>query len=206
MNRFLKAALAAATLALALGSVSAWAANLSFTGTLGGDNDVQFFTFTLAADSDVTLRTWSYAGGINAAGSAISPGGFDPIVHVFFGTGAGALLIGINDDGLGVAIDPATGEAFDSLLELFSLPAGTYTVALTEFANFAIGPTLGDGFLGSGVTGFDRRTSAWALDILGVGKAASIPEPGTLALALLALAAVGARFRTTRAVPVHIDG
>ncbi len=196
MKRFLKAALAAVV--LAAGSASALAANLSFSGNLAGDNDVQLFSFTLAADSDVTLRTWSYAGGTNAAGSLIGAGGFDPIVSLFSGTGGTAVLIGANDDGVGVDVDPTTGFAFDSLLEVSSLPSGTYTVALTQFANFANGPSLDDGFDSGGNSGFDGRTSAWALDILSVDTAISIPAPGTLALAVLALAAVGTRASAVR--------
>lgn len=192
MNRFLNTALAAAV--LAAGSASALAANVSFTGNLAGVDDVQYFTFELAASSDVVLRTWSYAGGMNAAGSSITGGGFDTLVSLFSGVGAGAILIGANDDGIGVATDPGTGQAHDALLESFGLTAGSYTVALTQFANFANGPTLGDGFLGGGNAGFDGRSKAWALDIMGVDSAAA-PLPGTLALALLGLAALGVRPR-----------
>lgn len=187
MKHFLRAGLSAAVLATAC--ASAQAANVSFSGNLAGDNAVQLFTFTLAANSNVSLRTWSYAGGSNAAGSLIAAGGFDTIVSLFSGLGNAAVLIGDNDDGLGVAIDPATGDAFDSLLDLSPLLAGTYTVALTQFANFANGPTLGDGFLGAGNPGFDGRSSAWALDILGVSSAAVVPEPATLALVMLGLVA-----------------
>jgi hypothetical protein len=198
MKQFLKAVIAAAILATS--SVSALAANFSFSGNLAGDNDVAFLAFTLASPSDVTLRTWSYAGGTNAAGDLIAAGGFDPIVSLFYGTGGPALLIGANDDGLGVPIDPGTGFAYDSLLESFALPAGMYTVALSQFANFANGPTLGDGFLGAGNFNFDGRTSAWALDILGADSA-SVPLPGTLALLMLGLAAA----RVTRRRPPRID-
>jgi len=192
MKRFLGAAIAAAVLATS--SVSALADDFSFSGTLADDNDVALFSFTLASPSDVTLSTLSYAGGTNAAGDLIAPGGFDPIVSLFFGAGSSALLIDANDDGIGVPIDPGPGSAFDALLESFSLPAGVYTAALSQVANFANGPTLGDGFLGAGNPGFDGRTSAWALDILGVDSAAAIPTvavpvPGTLALCLLGLAA-----------------
>ena len=192
LKRFLKAVPAAAVLMAS--SASVLSATVSYTGTLADENDVAFFSFTLAGPSDVTLRTWSYAGGTSAAGTVIVAGGFDPIVSLFFGTGGGALLIGANDDGLGVAVDPATGFAFDSLLESFALPVGTYTVALTQFANFANGPTLGDGFLGAGIPGFDGRTNAWALDI-SVGAPAGVPEPTALMLAVLGLAAVGAARR-----------
>lgn len=200
MKRYLTAALAATVLALGslAGSASAWAANVSFTGSLEADNDVKLFSFTLAADGDIAVRTWSYAGGINAAGALIGAGGFDAVVSLFFGSGNDALLIGTNDDGLGVAIDPATGEAHDALLEFGGLSAGTYTVSLSQFANLANGPTLGDGFLGAGATGFDGRSSAWALDILSVDSAAQIPVPTTLALALFGLAAVGTRRTAAR--------
>lgn len=199
IRRALKSALAA--LSLTCACVAVPAANLSFTGALGGDNDVQLFSFTLAADGDIALRTWSYAGGTNAAGAAIPAGGFDTVVSLFTGSGASALLIGANDDGVGVATDPATGFARDALLEVFALAAGEYTVALTQFANFANGPTLGDGFLGAGDPAFNGRSSAWALDILGVDAAHVIAEPAALVLAMFALgaaAAATARRRTAR--------
>lgn len=190
IRRALKSALAALSLTCACAAVPA--ANLSFTGALVGDNDVQLFSFTLAADADVALRTWSYAGGTNAAGAVIPAGGFDTVVSLFSGSGASALLIGANDDGFGVAADPATGSAHDALLEVFALPAGEYTVALTQFANLANGPTLGDGFLGAGEPGFNGRSSAWALDILGVDAARVIAEPAALVLAMFALGAAAA--------------
>jgi len=194
MKRFLRAAIAAAVLATS--SVSAPAADFSFSGTLAGDNDVALFSFTLASTSDVTLRTFSYAGGTNATGGVVAAGGFDPIVSVFFGAGSSALLIFANDDGLGAPVDPSTGLAFDALIDSLTLPAALYTVALSQVANFANGPTLGDGFLGAGNPNFDGRASAWALDILGVDSAVAIPAvvipvPGTLALCMLGLAAAG---------------
>ncbi|MBI3368480.1 MAG: DVUA0089 family protein, partial [Burkholderiales bacterium] len=85
MKQFLKAAVAATV--LAWGGASALAANLSFTGNLAGDNAVQLFSFKLTSTTDVTLRTWSYAGGSNAAGSAIGAGGFDAVLALFSGSG-----------------------------------------------------------------------------------------------------------------------
>jgi hypothetical protein len=179
MQRSLKATVVAAVLA-AVGA-SALAANISFTGNLAGDNGVQLFSFSLAVDADVTLRTLSYAGGVNAAGTLIDAGGFDPVIALFDGSGGGAILFNGDDD---------SGPGLDALLQLTPLLVGTYTVALSQVANFANGPTLGDGFLGFGNPGFDGRSSAWALDILGVDSASAVPEPTTLALMLLGVAVV----------------
>ena len=64
------------------------ATDFSFTGNFTNDNDVALFDFTVGASSpDVILRTWSYAGGTNAAGQVIAEGGFDPILAVFDSTG-----------------------------------------------------------------------------------------------------------------------
>lgn len=183
MKQTLKASLAAGV--LALGSLATQAAPVSFTGNLASDNNVQLFSFTLAADADVSLRTWSHGGGLNAAGNLIAAGGFDPIVSLFFGSGGLALLFDANDDGIGLG-------SGDALLERFALQSGTYTVALSQAANFAIGPLLEDGFLGAGNPGFGGRSSAWALDILGASSASPIPEPSTFALALISLAALAA--------------
>src|SRR5215510_14265065 len=91
----------------------ATADNFSFTGTFTQDDNVQLFNFSIGAPSSgVILRTWSYAGGVNAAGATIARGGFDPILALFNAT-TGA-LIGQNDDGGGlVPADSGTGATFD---------------------------------------------------------------------------------------------
>ena len=120
--------------------------NYSFTGNLANDDQVQFFTFSVAAPSTVVLRTWSYAGGTNAAGQLIAAGGFDPILALFDGSG---LRINQNDDGGGaVAADPVTGTHYDTYLSSV-LGAGNYTVSVSQYANFA-GSSLSDPFPGSG--------------------------------------------------------
>lgn len=146
--------------------------DFSFTGNLTHDDDVALFEFSLSATATVTLRTWSYAGGTNADGDIIPSGGFDPILALFDSTG---LLIGENDDGTGVPSDPDTGSAYDTLLEVVDLPAGTYTVSVAQYSNFAIGPNLSDGFEGSGQTNFDGRTSFWAFDVQGADAAVGPP-------------------------------
>jgi hypothetical protein len=181
-------------LALLVFSAVSRADNYSFTGNLTGINDVQSFTFSVGAGSNVVLRTWSYAGGTNAAGTFIPSGGFDPILALFQGLGPTAQYIGQNDDGGGnVPADPVTGAHFDTYLAVNNLVPGDYTVTIQDYANFANGPTLGDGFSGHGVTGGifmdvtgHDRDSHWAFDVLGVESAQSqpgvTPEPSTYLL------------------------
>jgi len=58
-------------------------------------------------------------------------------------------LVSNDDGGVNVAEDSVTGNHSDSYLQEF-LAAGSYQIALTESANYANGPTLGDGFVFDG--------------------------------------------------------
>jgi len=190
---------------LALSSAAAHADNFSFTGNFNNINDVQLFTFTVGASSNVVLRTWSYAGGVNAQGQTIAAGGFDPILALFQGTGATATFIDENDDGDDSAVpaDPITGAHYDTYLAVNNLTPGVYTVSIMDFDNHAVGSTLGAGFTGGALpdsyctgsgtycdfTGHSRA-SHWAFDVLGVESATTpdqpptspVPEPSTIAL------------------------
>jgi hypothetical protein len=185
----------AAIVAVGFVTGGAHATDFSFIGNFTNDDQVQEFNFAVAeAAADVTLRTWSYAGGTNAAGDEIAHGGFDPIVALFdASTGA---LIDQNDDG-GLVTDPVSGAAYDSFL-MQNLDAGNYTATVTQYASFANGPLLTDGFDGSGQTNFGSRDSHWAFDVLNVGSASvgasyisPIPEPESYALLLAGLGLVG---------------
>jgi len=118
--------------------------SFSFTGSFSQDTDQREVFFTLPAAGNVLLRTFSYAGGVNGAGTTIPRGGFDPTLSLFDSTGR---LVGSNQDGgCGVvAADAVTGMCWDSYL-IVALPAGTYSVVLTQSTNTANGPTLQDGF------------------------------------------------------------
>ena len=129
-------------------------------------NDVLQFNFTVTAELEITLRTYSYAGGTNAAGQTITSGGFDPILALF--NAAGLLIDQDDDGGSNVPADPTTGSHYDTFLQAL-LPAGTYTVAVSAFSNFANGPTLADGFEGGG--GLNGRTPDFAFDVLGADTA-----------------------------------
>ena len=114
-----------------------FADDFSFTGNFTSDDNAAYFVFTLGSSSSVTLRTLGYAGGVNAVGTTIGRGGFDPILSLFAGTGPNALLIGLNNDGTcgDVGQDSVTSACWDSYLSMPGLVAGTYTVVLTQSDN-----------------------------------------------------------------------
>jgi hypothetical protein len=198
------------TLAFCLSVGVASAGNLSFTGIFTQDDQLELFQFT-APSASLVVRTWGYAGGTNANGQLIAPGGFDPILSVFDATGgllSSSPIVDTNNDGAGVDSDPTTGNAFDSLLALNSLSAGgTYVLVLSQNDNLP-GATYGDGFSQAGAGNFTatefgcggtapfcdntpaQRNGSWAVDILNVRSAADItnngggtaPEPGSMLL------------------------
>lgn len=212
LSTFRLKALAAGFAVVAFGLVSqAHADNFSFTGNLTSDDDVQLFHFSVGSSSTVTLRTWSYAGGTNAAGNIIARGGFDPILALFDASGT---QIDHNDDGgCGtVTADALTSQCYDTYLQ-DTLAAGNYTVSVMEYDNFPNG-NLSAGFERSGQGNFTAnfdcpdnqpafndvsgvhgcgRDSHWAFDILGVnaatqegggdgGQGNGVPEPASALL------------------------
>lgn len=212
---------AAAFTAVIACSTVAQAANVSFTGMFTQDDNVQLFNFSLGAAATVSIRTLSYAGGTNAAGSVIPAGGFDPSLTLFSTIGA---LITQNDDGLGAVDDPRTFAAYDALISR-ALQPGMYTVSLAQSGNFARGPGLSNGFLRAGqgnytsgasfdpscagatrfcdVSGFspaNQRTGFFAVDFLNVDRAslgaagggvAVVPVPAALPLLAAGLGLLG---------------
>ena len=173
------------------------AANLSYTGTMAHDNDVLLFNFSVGAQSTVGLRTWSYAGGTNAAGQAIARGGFDPIMELFNSAG---MLIDQQDDGecKKVAADAVSHQCWDINFTI-NLAPGNYTASIQQWNNYSVSENLADGFYYQVIepdqhfrNGFvddasTQRNGSWAFDILNVNPAAlpapaDVPEPGSLAL------------------------
>ena len=69
------------------------AENISYTGTLATSESTFETTFNVGATGPVTIQTWGFGGGINAAGSGISAGGFDPLVTLFSGTSPNAAIV-----------------------------------------------------------------------------------------------------------------
>jgi hypothetical protein len=209
---------AAAFALFSLASItSASAATFSFVGSFDSDDNVQLFNFTVGAPSMVTLRSLSYAGGTNGAGTLISSGGFDPILALFDGSGT---LIGQNDDGAGAPVDLTTGRAYDTIYSAL-LAAGNYVVSVMQYNSFAVGPSLANGFSRDGQGNFtgpayncsqgffcdvgaNNRNANWAFDIEGVESASvsDVPVPAALPLmaAGLGMLGLGARRKMKKTV------
>lgn len=188
-------------LLVAVSVFPATAANISYEGSFLQDDNLQFFTFTVGSTSTVTFLTHSYGGGVNAAGSTIARGGFDPILSLFAGNlqPDGALL-GANNDGTCGPLqqDAVTNACWDSLFTL-ELTTGVYTLVLSQSDNSAFGPTFGDGFSRDGQGNFtgpafigqpgsfwdqnpNQRDGHWAVDILNVDSPVVVPEPSSALL------------------------
>ena len=188
---FKKAIFVAALLAAA---APAAAVNFSFTGTLPTAGTVQFFNFSVGAASNVTLRSYSWGGGSNAAGTVISNGGFDPILAVFDLNGG--LLVGQQDDAGCCTVTPDLGVYYDTLLTV-ALAPGNYRASIAVFPNFANGPNLSNGF--SGANSFNGRSANWAFDVLNVERASSfVPEPASWAMLIAGFGLTGAAMRRRR--------
>jgi hypothetical protein len=140
------------------------AEGVSCTGTLDTAEDVFLQTFTLGGASTITVQTYGFGGGTNAAGTAVSAGGFDSLVALFSApvTNANILMSGgnplISGDSVGlfypgcppagkVMVGTISGICGDNLLTA-ALGPGLYTLLLSDsnFQPLAVNPGLAGPF------------------------------------------------------------
>jgi len=164
------------------------ALDFDFSGTITSHNDVLLFSFTTTATT-VTLFSSSW-----------DDGGFDPILGLWDSAGN---LIQVQDDGHnsgstlsnGVLYDHGSWDSYYSQL----LPAGSYTISLSTYANFPLSSLLSGGFqydsqtpipIASWSQPFNGvRTGNYEFHLLNVTTATgpSVPEPSSLFLLVLGL-------------------
>jgi hypothetical protein len=174
--------------------LSAQASSFSYQGIFTGDDQIQLIDFSLSAGAVVQIASLGYGGGTNATGALIPPGGFDTFFTLFAGDGS---QITTNDDaGCAHGNNPFGNGCLDAWIAE-SLPAGNFTLALTQSGNEPAG-ALSDGFTQQGQGNFtcppgfcdvfgEQLNGHWAVDILGANPVSSAPEPATFLLAGLSL-------------------
>lgn len=184
----------------------------SYTGNFGSPETAAYTTATLTSTGTITLQTYGFGGGADAAGTTIAPGGFDPFVGLFYGTGMDAPFVAGTSDILGnytpgcppagtVTVGTVAGQCGDVTLTVSGLPAGTYTVMLTDAgylpaAVFETNGTLADGFIDLTGGVFQTCVDAnncntddgdYALDVtVDSGTALVTPEPQSIELVEIA--------------------
>lgn len=144
----------------------------SYVGTLATSESTFETTLTLTSAENVTLQTYGFGGGTNGNGTVIAPGGTDPFLAIFAGTGSGATML---TDGMGnpfgTSLDLGNYDSFvgcgpantvsdfgdttcgDITMTLASLAAGTYTVVLSD-GQYIANAVFDNGTLGEGFSDF----------------------------------------------------
>jgi hypothetical protein len=149
--------------------MSVRATDFDFSGNFFKDNDIATFNFSVAGTSTVTVFSSSWI-----------KGGFDPILAVW---DSSRNLMAEQDDGHNLSggtsngVFYATGD-WDSYYTV-TLAAGSYIATVAEYANFANGTLLSDGFHFDDVphfTSVNNYGGATQLDFNGVR---SNPDPRT---------------------------
>ena len=182
----------------------AQAAPLSFSGTLTSDDQRASLSFSVTTAGPVDLRSWSFGGGVNAAGANVNRGGFAPVVSLFDADGGQSLLAiaGAGDGSCTGNTDSSSGYCWDIDLAI-NLAVGHYIAIITEDDNRPLGADLAAGFSRDGQGNFTgpayrnapgqfilatgaQRDGYWALDLSG-SVAVPVPEPAPLALFALGL-------------------
>jgi hypothetical protein len=185
---------------LALAAGVSHAGTITLQGALSADDGLAVSSFDLLAAGDVEARTWSYNGGSNAAGEAVAPGGFAPVLSLF--DGAGSLVA----TDVGSAHTCALSFCWDASLVYLGATPSHYTLVLSQDGNTPLG-ALADGYAMAGQPHYTsaylgggnpnasfvqidgaQRTGNWALDVTLPAGVTLVSEPDAAALVAVGLA------------------
>ena len=145
------------------------ASTQSYTGTLANSESVFQTTVKIGPGDDVVLQSFSFGGGRNASGTAVSAGGTAPEVAVFDTTGeivtdgmgnpyGTSIALGNYPTFMGCTLGEAaapviggTPQCGDVTMTLDDLASGTYTIVLSDSLYIA-NAIFDDGNLSEGFT------------------------------------------------------
>lgn len=144
----------------------------SYVGVLTTSESTFETTLALTSAESVTLQTYGFGGGTNGSGTVITPGGTDPFLAIFSGTGSGAtILTDASSNPFGTSLDLGNYSSFtgcplantvsdfgdttcgDVAMNFASLAAGTYTIVLSD-GQYIANAVFDNGTLGEGFTDF----------------------------------------------------
>lgn len=182
-------------------------ANLALVGSCPDASTCNDSSQTLSFDpyyvaNNVALYAFhvATAGTVNFLSTGYAALGIDPYFTLFAGTGGTATFL---DSNYNQAFFGSGGD-FD-ISDI--LAVGDYTVALGAFGNMSLAENWGSGTLADGFTGLGNGPSvdhnySYALTITtpdsngGGGGGGTVPEPGSVALTLIALLAAARQSRS----------
>ena len=164
------------------------------------DQDFAQFTgfaasFTVSAASSMQAITFSYGGGTNGHGTAISEGGFAPYLSLF---DAGGNFLASTYFGTycppGANANSVSGNCYDALLDGGTLAPGDYQIVISAFGDLSYAENYGVGTLADGLTGLGNLDGTGSTDptdpsyelhyafdvILGGPQTSPVPEPASL--------------------------
>jgi len=154
------------------------------------------YSFTLPSQTAAYAITFSYGGGVNGNGAPIANGGFEPYLSLFDSAGnfLGSTYFG---ETCPAGSTDYQGHCYDVKLDMGTLAAGTYQLAISAYANMSYAENNGTGNLSDGFTGlgnlFPGEDLHFAFDIVtraDGGPGGEVPEPASWLLAASGLALI----------------
>jgi len=151
-------------------------------------------TFTVSAASSMEAITFSYGGGTNGQGTAISEGGFSPYLSLFDASGKFLGSTFGTHCPPGANANSVSGNCYDALLDGGTLAPGDYQIVISAFENMSYAENYGVGTLADGLIGLGNLDGTGSTDptdpsyelhyafdvILGTPQTPAVPEPASL--------------------------